>query len=106
MGVFFAMDVVGSNPNDPSFFLRLPHLWPEFVIPIVCFYTVLAVWVIQKVKEARTSHIHQVDHSPPDSGTPGQQAGSSTENQPPAPSQSGTASPSKPRFFGCFCVGS
>ena len=52
MDVFFAMGVPGANPNDPSFFFRLPHLWPMFVIPIVCFYMFLTVWVVRKVREA------------------------------------------------------
>jgi hypothetical protein len=58
MNVFFGMDVPGSNPNDPSFFLRLPHLWPMFVIPIVCFYAFLAVWVVRKVREAAATEAH------------------------------------------------
>ena len=52
MDVFFGMGVPGANPNDASFFLRLPHLWPMFVIPIVCFYMFLGVWVVRKVREA------------------------------------------------------
>jgi hypothetical protein len=56
MNLFFAMGVPGANPNDPSFFLRLPHLWPMFIIPIVCFYGFLTVWVVRKVREAAESH--------------------------------------------------
>jgi hypothetical protein len=52
MNVFLAMGVPGANPNDPSFFFRLPHLWPMFVIPIACFYIFLTVWVVKKVREA------------------------------------------------------
>lgn len=58
MNVFFGMDVPGANPNDPSFFVSLPHLWPMFVIPIVCFYTFLGVWVVRKVREAMASQSH------------------------------------------------
>lgn len=58
MDVFFAMGVPGSNPNDPSFFLRLPHLWAMFIIPIVCFYIFLAVWVVRKVREAIAAETH------------------------------------------------
>jgi hypothetical protein len=64
MNVFLAMDVIGANPNDPSFFLRLPHLWPEFVIPIVCFYTLLAVWVVKKVREAASVKSHGAGNPP------------------------------------------
>jgi hypothetical protein len=58
MDLFFAMGVPGANPNDPSFFLRLPHLWPIFVIPIVCFYAFLGVWVVRKVREAMVAEGH------------------------------------------------
>ena len=67
MNVFFAMDVPGSNPNDPSFFLSLPHLWPMFVIPIVCFYAFLAVWVVRKVRETMATESHG---SGPSAGPP------------------------------------
>jgi hypothetical protein len=67
MDVFFAMGVPGSNPNDPSFFLRLPHLWAMFIIPIVCFYTFLAVWVVRKVREAMAAESHR---SGPSVGSP------------------------------------
>jgi hypothetical protein len=58
MDVFFAMGVPGANPNDASFFLRLPHLWPMFVIPIVCFYAFLGVWVVSKVRDAIAAECH------------------------------------------------
>jgi len=58
MDIFFAMGVPGSNPNDPSFFLRLPHLWAMFIIPTVCFYIFLAVWVVRKVREAMSAETH------------------------------------------------
>jgi len=58
MNLFFGMGFPGANPNDPSFFLRLPHLWPIFVIPIVCFYAFLAVWVVRKVREAMAAESH------------------------------------------------
>jgi hypothetical protein len=64
MDVFFAMGVPGSNPNDPSFFLRLPHLWAMFIIPIVCFYTFLAVWVVRKVREAMAAESHRSGAGP------------------------------------------
>ena len=58
MNVFFGMNVPGSNPTDPSFFLSLPHLWPMFVVPIVCFYAFLGVWVVRKVREAMAAEAH------------------------------------------------
>jgi hypothetical protein len=58
MNLFFAMGVRGANPDDPSFFLSLPHLWPMFVIPLVCFYAFLAVWVVRKVREATAAQAH------------------------------------------------
>ena len=58
MNVFLAMGFPGANPNDPSFFLRLPHLWPMFLIPIVCFYMFLSVWVVRKVREAMAADGH------------------------------------------------
>jgi hypothetical protein len=64
MDVFFAMGVPGSNPNDPSFFLRLPHLWAMFIIPIVCFYIFLAVWVVRKVREAMAAESHRTGAGP------------------------------------------
>jgi hypothetical protein len=69
MNVFFGMGVPGSNPNDPSFFLRLPHLWPIFVIPIVCFYSFLAVWVVRKVREAMSAESHGTGAGPSDEST-------------------------------------
>jgi hypothetical protein len=64
MNLFFGMGVPGANPNDPSFFLRLPHLWPIFVIPIVCFYAFLAVWVVRKVREAMAAENHASSAGP------------------------------------------
>jgi hypothetical protein len=69
MDLFFGMGVPGANPNDPSFFLRLPHLWPMFVIPIVCFYTFLGVWVVRKVREAMASESHAAGTGPSDGST-------------------------------------
>jgi hypothetical protein len=70
MSVFLAMDVPGANPNDPSFFFRLPHLWPMFLIPIVCFYMFLAVWVVRKVREAMAVECHRAGgENPPDGPT-------------------------------------
>jgi hypothetical protein len=69
MNVFFGMGVPGANPNDPSFFLRLPHLWPMFVIPIVCFYSFLAVWVVRKVQEAMATERRGTRAGPSDGAT-------------------------------------
>jgi hypothetical protein len=69
MSVFFGMGVPGANPNDPSFFLRLPHLWPMFVIPIVCFYSFLAVWVVRKVREAMAAESQGTGAGPSDETT-------------------------------------
>ena len=70
MNVFLAMGVQGANPNDPSFFLRLPHLWPMFLIPVVCFYMFLAVWVVRKVREAMALECHRAGgKNPPDGPT-------------------------------------
>src|SRR5262249_23183038 len=65
MNVFFGMDVPGANPNDPSFFLRLPHLWPEFAVPTICFYVVLAFWVVRKVRSAMTAKSSTPGGNPP-----------------------------------------
>lgn len=64
MNLFFGMGFPGANPNDPSFFLRLPHLWPIFVIPIVCFYLFLAVWVVKKIREAMAAESHASSAGP------------------------------------------
>jgi len=85
MDLFFAMGVPGSNPNDPSFFLRLPHLWAMFIIPIVCFYTFLAVWVVRKVREAMAAESHG----------PGSSAGS--PNVPSAPPNGTDEKPHDPK---------
>lgn len=106
MNVFFAMDIVGSNPNDPSFFLRLPHLWPEFVIPIICFYAVLAIWVLKKVKEAGAFRSHGAGNNPPSGPDKlDQSSGTSAENEPPTGSGNG-ASPFDLHFYGSCSVGS
>jgi len=69
MNVFFGMDVRGSNPNDPIFLLRLPHLWPVFAIPIVCFYTFLTMWVVRKVREATAIKKHKSGQGHPPAGS-------------------------------------
>ena len=68
MNAFLAMGVPTANPNDPIFFLRLPHLWAVFLIPIVSFYGFLAVWVVRKVREAMAAENH-VTGTGPSSGS-------------------------------------
>src|SRR6267142_5450583 len=59
MNIFLGMSTPGTGPNDiPGFNLRLAHLWPMFVILIVCFYAILAVWVVRKVREAAAIQSH------------------------------------------------
>ena len=58
------MGIRGANPDDVSFLLRLPHLWPMFVIPMVCFYAFLAVWVVRKVREAMAAESHGTGGGP------------------------------------------
>jgi hypothetical protein len=52
MNILFAMGTPTTS-DSTGYFLLLPHLWPLFVIPLVCFYFVLTVWVIRKIREAR-----------------------------------------------------
>lgn len=53
MNVFLGMETPASGPMDfPGLLLSLQHLWPIFVIPVVCFYAVLSVWVVKKVRSA------------------------------------------------------
>lgn len=51
MDAFFGMGVP-TTTDDSGYWLRLPHLWSVFVIPIVCFYAFLTVWVVKKVQGA------------------------------------------------------
>jgi hypothetical protein len=91
MNVFFGMDVPGSNPNDPSFFLRLPHLWPMFVIPIACFYAFLSVWVVRKIREATAAESHGSGAGP--SGGPPNFTSSSVIGPDDKPPEAGTDPP-------------
>ena len=102
MNVFFGMGVPGANPNDPSFFLRLPHLWPIFVIPIVCFYAFLAVWVVRKVREAMAAESHSTGAGP--SGGATNVAGPSGEIgiEKKASEPGGDVSPFDLRFYRCI----
>lgn len=92
MNVFFGMDVPGANPNDPSFFLRLPHLWQIFVIPAVCFYAILTVWVVRTVRSAIAGgSAPKAGNRPPGPGDPSiesaarETSGLSEEVKPPSP---------------------
>jgi len=52
MNIILAMGTPTTS-DSTGYFLLLPHLWPVFVIPLICFYFVLAAWVIRKVRDAR-----------------------------------------------------
>jgi hypothetical protein len=56
--VFFGIGVAVANHYDPRFFFRFPHVCPMFLIPIVCFYMFLTVWVMRKVREALAADGH------------------------------------------------
>jgi len=49
LSMLFAMGIPNTT-DDRGYFLMLPHLWSVFVIPILCFYVVLAAWVIGQVR--------------------------------------------------------
>ena len=51
MDVFFAMGTP-TTEDSSGYFLRLPHLWSVYVVPFVCFYAILAVWVVRKIRSA------------------------------------------------------
>jgi len=101
MNAFFGMGVPGSNPNDPSFFLRLPHLWPIFVIPMVCFYAFLAVWVVRKVRDAMAAESHGSEAGP-SAGPPNVTSSGpiGTDEKPPDPGP--VSSPFDLRFYRCI----
>ena len=40
---------IPTTGDSSVYLLRLPHQWAVYLIPLVCFYGVLAVWVIRKV---------------------------------------------------------
>src|SRR5437667_9370336 len=49
MDVFFAMGTP-TTEDSSGYFLRLPHLWSVYVVPFVCFYAILGVWVVRKIR--------------------------------------------------------
>ncbi len=102
MNAFFGMGVPTANPNDPIFFLRLPHLWPVFVIPIVCFYAFLAVWVVRKVREAVAAENHVTGAGPSSGSTnvAGQSGGFGTDDN--SSDSDRGSSPFDLRFYRCF----
>jgi hypothetical protein len=51
MIAFLAMGV-STTADSSGYFLRLPDLWSIFVVPLVCIYLVLAIWVFRKVRSA------------------------------------------------------
>jgi hypothetical protein len=99
MNVFLAMGFRGASPDDPSFFLRLPELWPMFVIPIVCFYSFLAVWVARKVREALATESSGTGAGPSD-GTTGQFGPIGTDKRASEPGRE--VSPFDLRFYPCI----
>jgi hypothetical protein len=59
MNVFLGMGFSGADPKDfPGLLRMLWHLWPVFVVPIVCFYAMLAMWVVKKIRESALSESH------------------------------------------------
>jgi hypothetical protein len=102
MNTFFGMGVPTANPNDPTFFLRLPHLWAVFLIPIVCFYAFLTVWVAKKVREAMAAENH-VTGAGLSSDSTNVARGSGTIATDEKSSDSGRgSSPFDLRFYRCF----
>ena len=53
MSGFFAMNVPTTD-DIGGYLLRLPQLLPVYLIPLICFYGVLAVWVIRKLRQKPT----------------------------------------------------
>src|SRR5438105_7664939 len=49
MHAFFAMGVPTTDDSS-GYFRLLPHMWPVFVVPVVCLYVVLAAWVTRKLR--------------------------------------------------------
>jgi len=101
MNAFLAMGVPAANPNDPTFFLRLPHLWAVFLIPILCFYAFLAVWVVRKVREAMAAENH-VTGAGPSSGSTNVARGSTIATDEKSSDSDRGASPFELRFYRCF----
>jgi hypothetical protein len=88
MSSFLAMGFT-TTPDSSGYFLRLPQLWPIFVLPLVCFYTLLAVWIFKKL---RGDDAAQQSGSVPPSAPP---------SQPSAPPDA-NVSPSTPAAEGCW----
>ena len=65
---------VPHTADSSLYLLRLPHLLLIFLLPILVFYAVLAVWVFRTVHGAYrnqgTSGPSDTGHTPLDSGTP------------------------------------
>ena len=49
MLAFFAMGVPTTDDSS-GYFRLLPHMWPVFVVPVICLYLVLAAWVARKLR--------------------------------------------------------
>ena len=54
MDILLAMGI-STTTDSSGYFLRLPGLLPVFIVPAVCFYSVLAIWVIKTVRTALSS---------------------------------------------------
>jgi hypothetical protein len=104
MDIFLGMNTPSTGPNDfPGLYLRLAHFWPMIVILIVCFYEILAVWVVKKVREATAIRGDGPGAGNPSDG-PTNVAGPSgpigTDEKATEPGRD--ASPLDPRFYRCF----
>ena len=49
MHAFLAMGVPTTDDSS-GYFRLLPHMWPVFVVPVICLYLVLAAWVARKLR--------------------------------------------------------
>src|SRR5215207_4803081 len=92
MSEFFAMGVPTTGDSS-GYCLLLPHLWPILVLPLVCFYAILAVWIITKV---RGSGADKQSGGVPPSHPPSQQAGFEASD-----SQLSQPGPGSPGRLGC-----
>jgi len=41
---------VPTTDDSSGYFRLLPHMWPLFVVPVICVYVVLAAWVARKLR--------------------------------------------------------
>ena len=46
---------IPTTTDSSLYLLRLPHLLPIFVVPLVCFYLILAAWLGRKILFRRVS---------------------------------------------------